>query len=126
MKGSEGTGGNWNRRKRQGRKETGRGGRETEQEGVTRKGEGGKERYRLPRKRGIGRKCKQRKGKGTAGGKKVTEREGAGWENSEGARGKGKGGKERKVLPSSSFPTLNPGCTDLGHEKAESLRIKWK
>ena len=80
----------------------------------------------MPRKRGKGRECKLRKEKGTAGGKKVRESEGVGWENSEGASGKGKGGKEKKVLPSSSFPTLNPGCTDLGHEKAESMRMKWK
>jgi len=47
-----------------------------------------------------------------------------GWEDSEVESRKGKGGKGSSVLPSSSFPTLNPGCKDLEVEKAKILRMK--
>ena len=44
-----------------------------------------------------------------------------------GASGKGEGWKERQTLSySSSLPTLNPGCKDLGEEKAKILRMKGK
>ena len=66
-----------------------------------------------------GRERERRTEKGREGGRKARERaEKVGGRTARelaGASGKGEGWKERQTLSySSSLPTLNPGCKDLG------------